>query len=103
MKLKSLKVFQSIKVGAEEVLFLKGEDYDMELKDQLVRIVSKKSKAVTYTPITNIPWFTIDETPVVAKKKPPRRMDAAVDAALESLKKETPKKKPVKKVNKTKN
>jgi hypothetical protein len=58
MKIDKLKVFNSVKIGSKEETFLKSEDYDMFLEDQLIKIVSKKSGDTSYTSLANVPYFT---------------------------------------------
>ena len=57
MKIKALKVFQSVKVGGSESTFMTSGDFDMELKGDLVYIKHRTTGDLVITPITNTPWF----------------------------------------------
>ena len=58
MKIDHLKVFQSIKIGQTEEMFLKSDKYDMTVMEHgLIRIVDKTGNVV-YTSLQNAPWFT---------------------------------------------
>ena len=58
MKIDHLKVFQSIKIGNTEEMFLKSDKYDMTVMEHgLIQIVDKKGNVV-YTSLQNTPWFT---------------------------------------------
>ena len=62
MKVKTLRVHQAVKVGNSEAAFLKEEQYDMELYDNgVIKIRCKRSKAISYTSLHNVPWFTAEE------------------------------------------
>ena len=69
MKIKALRVHQSIKVGTREHAFMKDTEFDMELSPAsgLVRVVEKRTGATTFTSLMNIPWFTAEETKKVEK------------------------------------
>ena len=64
MKIDRLRVFQSVKVGSKEKTFLTADEFDMELKDTLIFITSKKDDSQVVTPLTNVPWFV----PVIPRK-----------------------------------
>ena len=60
-KLKTVKVFNSVKCGTNEYAFLKAPDLDMVLMDNnLIRIRDSKG-AEAWTSLQNVPWFTIIE------------------------------------------
>lgn len=59
MKLQYLKVFNSVKCGAGEYMFLQYPDFDMELIESLVYIKHITTGAEVITPLTNTPWFTV--------------------------------------------
>jgi len=60
-KISALKVFQSVKCGSKELVFIKEEGYDMVLEGWYVTITCKRTKAQVITPITNTPWFTLQQ------------------------------------------
>ena len=57
--LKSVRVFQSVKVGSSELMFIKNVDYDIVLRGQLIMITSLKTGARSVTPLTNVPYFVL--------------------------------------------
>lgn len=58
MKLVSLKVFNSIKVGTGEFMFMTDKDFEIELVDNLIFIKCRKEGAESITSLSNVPWFT---------------------------------------------
>jgi hypothetical protein len=71
MKVKRLRVFQSVKVGKAEKTFLTEDEFDIELKDTLMFITSKSDKSQVITPLTNVPWFVpMSDSPRKTKGKP---------------------------------
>lgn len=84
-KINTLKVFQSIKVGNSELVFIKSDEYFIELEGQFITIECKKTGIQTVTPITNTPWFTWLEEETISSPSP----DQVKDAELQKKKLET--------------
>ena len=57
IKIKTLKVFQSVKVGKKECTFFHEKDYDMQLDGMFIIITDGHDLSEVYTPLTNVPWF----------------------------------------------
>lgn len=62
MKFTSCRFANAVKVGNAEHLFLRGDSHDIDLvSDTVVRIKEKKSGAVAYSSLFNVPFWTMDE------------------------------------------
>lgn len=77
MKIKELKLFNSVKCGPKEVMFLKSKDgYDMELINNgpLIRIIDGQGNEVL-TSLYNAPWLTElkDSSKPLEKKNEPKK------------------------------
>ena len=83
MKLKSLKVFNSVKVGKDEHIFLTNKDFELILKDHYVYIRNLKDGSTCVTPVTNTPWFVLELEEVIDEQvkssKSPSRAAKAKD------------------------
>ena len=65
MKIKELKLFQSVKCGSKEVTFATHKDFliTLDINTTIITIESKIEKVKVYTSLYNAPWFT-ELTPV---------------------------------------
>lgn len=70
IRLKSVKVFNSVKCGSGEHQFLQDKDFELTLKGDLVYIRSRKDGSEVITPITNTPWFTELPEPFLSVSMP---------------------------------
>jgi len=57
MKIKSLRVFNSVKCGKGEYTFLTDDIFDLTLDGFFINVKHKVELAVVIVPITNTPWM----------------------------------------------
>ena len=70
VKLDTLKVFNSVKVGNKELMFFKSSDgYDITLDGLIIRILNTNTNEHSCTSLMNAPWWTELETVVNQEKK----------------------------------
>ena len=60
-QLQSVKVFNAVKCGADELMFLQDKDFILELEGMFVHIKNRKTGSKVATPITNTPWMVFKE------------------------------------------
>lgn len=61
MKLKRIKLYNSVKLGSTEYKFIdingKNKDIVATIKGNLIKLVNMKENAITYTSMFNTVWF----------------------------------------------
>jgi hypothetical protein len=69
MKLKTLRVFNSVKCGVGEFTFFTSKEFDMDLVDNLIYIKRIQCGSEVITPLTNTPYFTLEVVPTNGQSK----------------------------------
>jgi hypothetical protein len=75
IKIDTLKLFNSVKVGPVELTFLKSKDgWDVTLTGQIISIKSIKTGDESFTSLANIPYFTkLEDSSKIKKSNEPKK------------------------------